>query len=127
MVKVKERVLDVEDILNRFEPAEKETVQNLRGLIRAIVPETVETVKHGKLTYKLGNMDFVWISVFRGHVDLEFAMGSSLDSPTLKSRGKEKSKENRHVAVSSYEKSKPEIIRLLKEAALLGFAHCKTP
>ncbi len=126
MVKVKERMVDIEELLNRLEPEQKEAVQNLRGLISSAVPETVEIVKQGKITYKLDNKDFVWISRYRGHVDLDFFMGASLDSDLLKSRGTEKSENIRHVTVRDFEKVKPEITRLLKEAALLGFKHCST-
>jgi hypothetical protein len=126
MVKVKEIAVDIEDMLNRLEPKQKEIIQNLRGLIKSAVPETVEIVKHRNITYKLENKDFVWISRYRDHVDLEFFMGASLDSDLLKSRGKEKSKNIRHLTVSDLEKLKPEITRLLKEAASLGFKHCST-
>jgi hypothetical protein len=126
MVKVKERIVDIEDILSRLEPDKKETVENLRGLIKNVVPQTVETVKHGKITYKLGNVDFVWISSYRSHVNLEFFMGASLDSNLLKSGGKQKSEGIRHITVSDFGKSKPEITRLLKDAATLGSKHCPT-
>ncbi|MGO8805407.1 MAG: DUF1801 domain-containing protein [Candidatus Bathyarchaeia archaeon] len=126
MAKVKERIVDIDDILNRLEPEQKETVQNLRGLIKSAVPETVETVKQGIITYKLGNNDFVWIGTYRKHVNLEFSMGASLDSDMLKSRGIEKSENTRHITVGDFGKHKPEITRLLKEAALLGFKHCST-
>ena len=126
MVKVKEREVDVEEMLNRLEPKQKETIQNLRGLIKSAVPETVEIVKHGSITYKIGDNDFVWISHYQNHVDLEFAMGASLDSDLLKSRGKEKPENLRHVTVNDFEKLKPEIMRLLKEAASVGFKHCST-
>jgi hypothetical protein len=124
MVKVKERSVDVEEILNRLEPEQKEVMQKLRGLIKSSVPETVEIVRHGNITYKLDNKDFVWIGRYKDHVDLEFFMGASIDSDLLKSRGKEKSENIRHVAVGDFEKFKPEITRLLREAASLGFKHC---
>ncbi len=119
MVKVKERIVDIEDTLNRLEPEQKELVQNLRALIRNAVPETLETVRRGLITYQLDGKDFVWIRSYRRHVDLEFFMGASLDSDLLKSRGKEKSENIRHVPVTDLEKVRPEITRLLKEAALL--------
>lgn len=131
MVKVKERTVDIEEMLNCLEPKQKETVENLRSLIKTTVPDTIEVVKHGVITYKLGNNDFVWISVYRRHVDLDFFMGSSLSSDLLKTRGKargkEKSENVRHTEVTDFEKVKPEITRLLKEAALLGFKHCTVP
>lgn len=127
MVKVKERLVDVENLLNALEPKQRETTQKLRDLIRSAVPETVEIVKGGNITYKLGNEDFVWMSHYQNHVNLEFAMGSSLDSDLLKSRGVEKSENRRHVTVNDFDKNKLEITRLLKEAAFLGFKHCPTP
>jgi hypothetical protein len=53
-------------------------------------------------------------------------MGASLDSDLLKSRGAEKSENVRHITVSNFDKLKPEIIRLLKEAVAIGFEHCPT-
>ena len=52
----------MEEILGSLNSPQKETVQNLRELVKAGVPETVEFVKtRGKIVYKLGNKDFVWI------------------------------------------------------------------
>jgi hypothetical protein len=120
---VKQRTID--EILGSLEPAKKETTQNLRALIKSTVPETVEIVRQGKIAYKLNDKDFVWISPYQSHVDLEFLMGASLDSDLLKSRGiAEKSENVRHITVSNLDKLKPEIVRLLKEAAALGFEHC---
>lgn len=115
----------LEEILGALDPAQKENVQNLRALIKATVPESVELVKQGKVTFKLETKDFVWISHYRDHVDLEFAMGSSLDSDLLKSRGVAEENQNiRHIAVGNFEKLRPELTRLLKDAARMGFEHC---
>jgi len=54
----------------------------------------VELVKNGKITYKLGVKDFVWINHFKDHGDLEFAMGASLDSKLLKNMGVVEKTEN---------------------------------
>ena len=118
----------IDEILGSLEPAQKETVQNLRALIKNTVPETVEIVRQGKIAYKLNDKDFVWISHYQDHVDLDFFMGASLDSDLLKSRGEdaEKSKNVRHITVSHFDKMKPEIVRLLKDAAAVGFEHCPT-
>jgi len=126
MVKIKETMVDIEDTLNAWEPKQKEIGQSLRLLVKNVVPETMETVKHGKITYKLGAVDFAWITRYKDHVDLEFAMGASLDSDMLKSRGEEKSKNVRYVTVDDFDKLKPEITRLLKSAALLDFKHCSS-
>jgi hypothetical protein len=126
MGNVKERIIDIEEIVNKLEPKEKEITQNLRALIKTTVPEAVEIVRHQTISYKLGSKDFVWISPFKNHVDLEFAMGASLDSDLLKSRGTaEKSENVRLVTVGNFDKEKPEVARLLKAAAALGFEHCK--
>jgi hypothetical protein len=120
---VKQRTID--EILGSLEPVQKETVQNLRALIKSTVPETVEIVRQGKIAYRLNDKDFVWISHFQDHVDLEFFMGASLDSDLLKSRGDaEKSENVRHITVSHLDKLKPEVVRLLKAAAAVGFEHC---
>ena len=117
----------IDEILGSLDPAQKETVQSLRALIKSAVPETVEIVRQGKIAYKLNDKDFVWISHFHDHVDLEFSMGASLDSDLLKSRGDaEKSENVRHITIRSVDKLKPEIVRLLKEAAAVGFEHCPT-
>ena len=115
----------IDEILSSLQPNQKEIIQNLRALIKNAVPETVELVKNGKITYKLGDKDFVWISHFHDHVDLEFAMGASLESKLLKTRGDaEKTENTRHISVVNFDIIKPEITRILKEAAAVGFEHC---
>ena len=80
----------IDEILSSLDPAQKETVQNLRALIKSAVPEAEEIVRQGKIAYRLNDKDFVWISHYQNHVDLEFFMGASLDSDLLKSRGTQK-------------------------------------
>ncbi len=127
MTKAQQKQQTIDEILSSLSPNQKETVQNLRTLVKNSVPETVEMVKQGKIVYKLAEKDFVWISHYQEHVDLEFAMGSSLASDLLRSRGvAEQSKNVRHVAVGNFEKLKPELTRLVKEASTLGFEHCST-
>jgi hypothetical protein len=119
---VKQRIFDIDSILNVLEPEQKETVQNLRALVKSAVPECVELVRQGKISYKIDGKDFVWISHFQSHVDLEFFMGASLDSPLFKSRGiAEKSENTRHIEVGDFRKLQPQLTRLLKDAASLGF------
>ena len=84
-------------------------------------------MKNGKITFKLGVKDFVWISHFQDHVDVEFAMGASLDSNLLKTRGvAEKNHNLRHISIGNYEMIKPELAKLLKQAAAIGLEHCPT-
>ena len=40
MARVKERIIDIDEVLNTLQPKQKETVQNLRALIKSTVPET---------------------------------------------------------------------------------------
>jgi hypothetical protein len=97
---INQRVMD--EFLCSLRPDQKETVQNLRILIKKAVPETVELIKSGKLVYKLEDKDFVWISHYSDHVDLEFAMGASLASDLLRSRGIAQSDNNiRHIPISN--------------------------
>lgn len=115
----------MDEILGSLQPDQKETIQSLRTLVKNAVPEAVELVKQGKITYKLVGKDFVWISHYQTHVDIEFAMGASLDSSLLKSRGVAEGNQNiRHIAVGNFAKLEPELTRLLKAAAALGFEHC---
>jgi hypothetical protein len=125
--KAQEKQQTIDEVLGSLNPAQREVTQNLRQLVKNAVPETVELVKQGRIAYKLEGKDFVWIMHTQDHVDLEFAMGASLSSDLLRSRGTaEKSENVRHVAVGNYALVKPELIRLVKEAATLGFEHCAT-
>ncbi len=117
----------IDEILGNLQPAQKETIQNLRVLIKNAVPETMELVKNEKITYKLDAKDFVWISHYQSHVDLEFSMGASLDSNLLKTRGVAEKNDNiRHITVGNFDKIKPELTKLLKQAAAIGLEHCPT-
>jgi hypothetical protein len=126
--KAQEKQQTIDEVLGSLSPEKKETTQNLRQLVKNAVPETAEVIKRGKIAYKLEGKDFVWITQTQEHVDLEFAMGASLSSDLLRSRGiAEKSPNVRHVPVSgNFLKLKPELTRLVKEAATLGFEHCST-
>ncbi len=107
--------------------AQKETIQYLRILIKNNAPETVEFVKNEKITYKQGDKDFVWISHYQDHVDLEFAMGASLYSNLLKTRGvAEKNGNTRHISIGNIDRAKPELTKLLKQATSVGLEHCPT-
>ena len=124
MPKKQDKQQTIDEILGSLNPQQKETLQKLRQLIKDSVPETVELVKQGKLVYKLEGKDFVWINYTQQHVDLDFAMGSSLSSDLLRSRGTaEKSQHVRHVEVDDFAYEKPELERLVRDAAALGFGH----
>ncbi len=117
----------LDEILQTLTPHQTETFQSLRNLIKEIVPESVEVIKRGRVAYKLEGKDFAWISHFSDHVDLDFAMGASLASDLQRSRGNAESSQNvRHISVNDFGRLKPELTRLLSEAATLGFEHCPT-
>ena len=126
--KKQEKQQTIDEVLNALTPAQREVTQNLRQLIKNAVPETVEVIKQGKIAYKLEGIDFVWITQTQEHVDLDFAMGASLSSNLLSSRGiAEKSPKVRHVAIAgNFSRLQPELFRLVREAAALGFEHCTT-
>ena len=117
----------MDEILQTLTPQQKEILQNLRSPLKEVVPESVELIKQGKIVYKLGGKDFVWISHYKDHVDLEFAMGASLASNLLRSRGIAESNDNiRHIPVKDFSRLKPELTRLLNESATMGSEHCVT-
>ena len=126
MVNKEKRTLD--EILNNLNDKQKQTTQNLRSLIRSILPESQEIIRRGNITYRVDGKDFVWLTNANDHVDVEFAMGAALDSDLLRNHGiKEKSELVRHIEVRTYEKTAPELTRLLKDAARIGVEHCPKP
>jgi hypothetical protein len=126
MVKNEKKTLD--EVLGSLDEKQKQTTQNLRLLIKESVPETTEIIRRGNITFTLAGKDFVWLIQANGHVDLEFFMGAALDSNLLRRRGiAERSENVRHVKVADFEKLKPELTRLLKDANRVGFEHCPSP
>lgn len=126
MVNKEKKTLD--EVLNGLDVKQKETTQNLRALIKTVVPETTEIIRRGNITYTLDGKDFVWLIQAAGHVDLEFFMGSGLDSDLLRTRGiAEKRETVRHVEVRNFEKLQTELTRLLRDAARIGLEHCPRP
>jgi hypothetical protein len=116
----------IDEILVNLTPQLQETIESLRVLVKCTVPETTELVRQGKIVYRLKERDFVWISHFSDHVDLEFAMGASLASDLFRNRGIAESNHNvRHISVNDFSKIESELARLLKEASSVGFEHCK--
>lgn len=126
MVNKEKKTLD--EVLNGLDVKQKETTQNVRALIKTVVPETTEIIRRGNITYTLDGKDFVWLIQAAGHVDLEFFMGSGLDSDLLRTRGiAEKRETVRHVEVRNFEKLQTELTRLLRDAARIGLEHCPRP
>jgi hypothetical protein len=112
----------LEEVLNSLDEKQRKTTQSIQLLIKSIVPETVQIIRHGNITYVRDGKDFVWLTQANGHVDVEFAMGASLDSCLFKDHGiKEKNSLVRHIEVHSFEKHQQELSRLLHDAARISF------
>ncbi len=118
----------LEEILNSLDEKQRRTNQNIQLLIKSIVPESVQIIRHGNITYVLDGKDFVWLTQANDHIDVEFARGASLDSSMLKDHGiKEKNSVIRHIEVRSFEKYQPELSRLLHDAARINFENPPKP
>jgi hypothetical protein len=116
MVKSKEKT--IEEILNKLDLKQKEITEKLRSLIKKTVPDAVEMVRQGKITYAITGKDFAWISQSKDHVDLDFVCGTRLGSAYLKGRGK--GKDIRHIEINAINKmDEKELPRLLKDASEL--------
>jgi hypothetical protein len=79
--------LTIDQILAPLNDKDKQTVEYLRSLIKGTLPEVIETVRRGKLTYMLEGRDAAGIRVANGHVDLLFMNCRNLDSTLLKGQG----------------------------------------
>ena len=116
MVRSKEKT--VEEILDKLDLRQKEITEKLRSLIKRTVPEAVEMVRQGRITYGISGKDFAWISQSKDHVDLDFVCGTRLGSAYLKGRGK--GKDIRHIEINAISKmDEKELPRLLKDASEL--------
>ena len=106
----------LQEILGKLNPEQKETVEKLRSLTKTALPNVVEIIKWGNITYILGENNLSWILIYSDHVDYGFFKGAELNSQSLEGTGKEL----RHIRIST-DKSldEKEILRLLKEAAKL--------
>ena len=64
---------------------------------------------------------------FQRPVNVEFAIGASLDSNMLKTREQPKKNGNlRRFTVGIFYRAKPELTILLKQTATTGLEHCPT-
>ena len=95
----------------------EDLAQQLRGLIRAVLPHAEEKVKWGNPTYILYGQNLVSIVAYRNHVNLQFFMGARLKSRLLTGTGKDL----RHIKIAnSSDIDRIELSRLLTEASLLA-------
>ena len=117
MVKSKPKTL--EEILKNVTPEQKEITQKLRSLINNAVPDAMETVRRGKITFVTSGKDFARISVYTDHVDLQLIGGTKLSSSLLKGTGS--GKDLRHIKITSVKNiDETEFTRLLRDAAAIA-------
>ena len=106
----------LEEILGKLKPEQKETVEKLRSLTKTALPNVVETVKWGNITYLLGESNLSWILIFNDHVDFGFFRGAELSSRFLEGTGKGL----RHIRINDNKSmDEDEVLRLIEEAARL--------
>jgi hypothetical protein len=106
----------LQEILEKLRPEQKETVENLRTLTKAALPNVVETIKWGNITYLLGVNNLSWILIYGDHVDYGFFRGAELTSKSLEGTGKGL----RHIRIKNdHSFDEKEILKLLKMAAQL--------
>jgi len=91
-------------------------MEELRSLIRNVVPDAEEKVRHGKIAYIVEGKDFVWINPFTGHVDLEFMCGDRLLSGDLTGRGRKRSVKHMEIT-SEKDINQTELKKLIEEAS----------
>jgi hypothetical protein len=107
---------NLQEILGKLKPEQKETVEKLRSLTKTALPNVVETIKWGNITYLLGENNLAWILIYSDHLDYGFFRGAELNSQSLEGTGKGL----RHIRINAYKSlDEKEILRLLKEAAKL--------
>jgi hypothetical protein len=111
----KRRAKTVDEILSGVEPARREITEKFRSMVKNTIPDAIEIVRRGRITYVLNGKDFLSIRTTQSHVDLLFVCGTRCQSHLLTGRGSES--EPRHVKIknmSDFDES--ELMRLLKEA-----------
>ncbi len=116
MPKLKPKTID--EILQRSDPEQTAIAERLRGIVKDTIPEALETVRRGAITYVLNGKDFANISLFKDHVDIGLVGGARIDDKLLKGTGE--GKDIKHVKITSAKKlEEAEIVRILKEAAAI--------
>jgi hypothetical protein len=85
MVKTKPKT--VEEVFSTKDEAVRQIALKLRNLVKSAVPQAVEIVRRGRITYTIEGKDFAAIRFTRRHVDLLFLHGTSISSTCLKGQG----------------------------------------
>jgi hypothetical protein len=119
LIMVKSKPKTTEEILTKLNPKQKEIAEKIRAIIKNVLPDVVEMVRRGKITYVLNGKDFASISLAKDHVDLDLVAGTKVGSDLLKGRGT--GKDVRHIKITTMKNiEEPEFTRLLKDAAAIG-------
>ncbi len=114
MAKLKPKTID--EILKNSDPEQTAIAERLRGIVKAAIPDALETVRRGVITYVLNGKDFANISLFKDHVDIGLVRGARIDDKLLKGTGE--GKDIKHIKITSAKKlDEAEIARILREAA----------
>lgn len=107
---------NVGGIIKKLDPQKKQLAKKLRAIVKKTLPDAVETVKWGNITYLMNDKNLAWLLFYRDHADFGFFMGAKLKSKLLEGTGKGL----RHIKVrTEADINKSEFARLLKEAARL--------
>ena len=119
LLMVKSKPKTTEEILTKLNPKQKEIAEKIRAIIKNVLPDIMEMVRRGKITYVLNGKDFASISLAKDHVDLDLVAGTKVGSDLLKGRGI--GKDARHIKITTMKNiEEPEFTRLLKDAASVG-------
>ena len=119
VVMVKSKSKTFEEILGKLSSKQKEIAEKVRAIIKNVLPDVVEIVRRGKITYVLNDKDFASISLYKDHVDLDLVAGTKVGSDLLKGRGT--GKDVRHIKITTMKNvEEPEFTRLLRDAAAIG-------
>ena len=105
-----------EEIVGSLDEETGALIGKLRSLAKKSLPDIVETVKWGNITYLFGGKNLAWIIIYKDHVDFCFFRGAELNSPLLEGTGKGL----RHIKIKNKnDVDEAEIARLMKKAAEL--------
>jgi hypothetical protein len=116
---VKSKPKTIEEVLRRFDPEQTAIAERLRSIMKATLPNALESVRRGVITFAVDGKDFANVHLFRDHVDLGLIGGARIDDKRLKGTGA--GKDIKHVKIVSAKKlDEADITRLLKEAAAIG-------
>ena len=106
----------LEEIAAKLNPPQRKIADKLRTLTKKTLPEIIETVKWGNITYLLDGKNLAWIIFYKNHVDFGFFRGTELESKLLEGTGKG----IRHIKIPNDEDvPTEEIAKLLIEAMKL--------